>query len=449
MQYHARSLLSLPSSPHVTLIGYIESPLPPDLVAHANCTVTPLRPFPSLPRILFPLYAPLKVVYLALLLAYSLLVSGARTADVILVQNPPSIPVLAVLFLFTRILFSSAFVIIDWHNFGYTLLAYSLPAPLAWVGSLARVYERILGRTAHGHLAVTRAMANWLEANWDIPAPIVLHDRPPAHFARLDAAQRVAFYSHLVDHNVWPEFDAPKNALIGPEGTTLLPTRPALLVSSTSWTPDEDFGILLDAMVAYEAAVVAQGTGVRDRLPDVVLAITGRGPQRAMYEDTIATLGLRHVSIVTTFLPIEDYPKLLGAADLGISLHTSSSGLDLPMKVVDMFGAGLPVAAIGFPCLDELVVHDFNGVVFADSDSLASSLISLLAGFPHTTSRLDQLADGAAQFQSLNWQDNWDAHAAPLILNHRSRDLVFTPTSTATSSSSNNNNNNNSGKKQS
>merc|ERR1711991_1259891 len=145
---------------------------------------------------------------------------------------------------------------------------------------------------------------------------------------------------------------------------------------------------------------------------------------------TIATLGLSHVSIVTTFLPIEDYPKLLGAADLGISLHTSSSGLDLPMKVVDMFGAGLPVAAIGFPCLDELVVHDFNGVVFADSDSLASSLISLLAGFPHTTSRLDQLADGAAQFQSLNWQ----AHAAPLILNHRSRDLVFTPTSTATSS---------------
>ena len=41
------------------------------------------------------------------------------------------------------------------------------------------------------------------------------------------------------------------------------------------------------------------------------------------------------------------------------------------MKVVDMFGCELPVAAMSFPALPELVVDGENGQIFHNSVELA------------------------------------------------------------------------------
>lgn len=86
-----------------------------------------------------------------------------------------------------------------------------------------------------------------------------------------------------------------------------------LVVTSTSWTEDEDFGILLDAMCLYdEEAQHASSAGGAERLPNLVLVITGKGPQQKYYKKKIAVLGLRHVKLLTAWLEAEDYPLLLG-----------------------------------------------------------------------------------------------------------------------------------------
>jgi beta-1,4-mannosyltransferase len=105
--------------------------------------------------------------------------------------------------------------------------------------------------------------------------------------------------------------------------------RPALLVSSTSWTEDEDFELLVRALASLDKLAVDEPGAY----PDFVVCVTGKGPLRAHFEARFAELRLRRVHVRTLWLEAGDYPRLLGAADAGICLHTSSSGLDLPMKV--------------------------------------------------------------------------------------------------------------------
>ena len=141
-------------------------------------------------------------------------------------------------------------------------------------------------------------MKSWLLQNWGVNAA-VLHDQPPDFFHRTSVDEV---------HRLFTKFEADpksklKRALFVSDNTlpqdTLLTTvdkttgcpllrtdRPALIVSSTSWTEDEDFGILLDAIVALDSRVASEertttnGDGLR--FPRVVVVVTGKGPQKAM-----------------------------------------------------------------------------------------------------------------------------------------------------------------------
>ncbi|KAI9725420.1 MAG: mannosyltransferase [Chrysothrix sp. TS-e1954] len=385
MQYHTLSLLS--SGAAVTLIGYLDSPVLPSLKAiprdrltvHALTATTPfLTSLPAQYPFLFPIFAPLKAIQQALTLFVALLYHR-RSSKYIIVQNPPAIPVLAIAIIVGWLRNSK--LVIDWHNLGYSLLALRFPGrgeshPLV---RIARFYEYSLARFAHAHLAVTDALAKHLVRHAGLTKPhlpLVLHDRPA------DLFQPYFQPSHTQGSP--SRFDFLKSLDCTASHASSLcaapPQRTRLLVSPTSWTPDEDFHTLLDALLSYNDLAAANNP----TLPTLLTVITGRGPLLPSFLRTLDALNaegrLTRTPITTAFLPAGDYARLLAAADLGVSLHTSSSGLDLPMKVLDMFGAGCPVAGFsGFEAWGELVREGVNGVGFGSSEGLTGILVRLFA----------------------------------------------------------------------
>ena len=91
----------------------------------------------------------------------------------VLVQNPPSIPVLMVLWLAS--LLKGFEVVVDFHNYGYTILEMNVKNRL--VIALAKQYEKFFARRCHKHLCVSSNMRKDLKTSWDINATELM-DRP-------------------------------------------------------------------------------------------------------------------------------------------------------------------------------------------------------------------------------------------------------------------------------
>ncbi|CAN0862230.1 UDP-glycosyltransferase TURAN [Linum grandiflorum] len=398
----------------------------------------------GLPKVFKPLVLLVKPLIQLVMLLWFLCIKIERP-DIFLVQNPPSVPTLMAV-KWASWLRNSAFII-DWHNFGYTLMALSVGRNSRFV-AVYRWFEQRFGKMANGALCVTKAMQHELAQNWGINAT-VLYDKPPEFFHPTPLEDKHKLFCRLDKSIIQPpgirdcvSFGNDRQKIASEDETLLAtvteghiipkPNRPALVVSSTSWTPDEDFGILLEAAVMYDRRVTAIlnendnvdaevlweeiSRGKEIIYPRLLFVITGKGPEKEKYEEKIKRLRLKHVAFRTMWLSAEDYPLLLGSADLGVCLHTSSSGLDLPMKVVDMFGCGLPVCAVAYSCIHELVKVGENGLLFSSSSELADQLLMLFEGFPGKCTTLALLRNGAMEAGSSRWVSEWEEHAKPVIL---------------------------------
>lgn len=470
---------------------------------------------------------------------------------------------------------------------------------------LAEFLEMKTGQDAFAHLFVTNAMMSKLSLKWNLRGrKLVLHDRPPVHFRKSTVEETHTLMTKLarnlkpslIEDGFFEKFDGVKSTpftdtisedeastgvynskrdseiTLGGELRPDSPSqdyysktspnsersksdpiriirddRPALVVSSTSWTADEDFGLLLRAAGLYEkrarelnsnpqtedpeptrsssrssyrnssyispplpssspppppftdsptnsnstsnpfshspshssssslGAVNASEIGTNQehptkrnsmsdrskirrpslgalrtptllpnepakKLPKMLIIVTGKGELKERYENEIRRLEIEEkwqwVRIRTVWLESEDYPILLGSSDVGISLHTSSSGLDLPMKVVDMLGCELPVCALDFSCLDELIQDGKNGLIFRDAEGLERQLESLLTTLPEKNWLGKNMTE---PFDVLDWKSRENPSnsnspsASPRIGSRTELDSYSSPNSPASS----------------
>jgi beta-1,4-mannosyltransferase len=426
MNYHCLSLVH-ELDYQVCLIGYtndsaqlseIES-----LVKENKVKIISLATYPKILQTMFAeSNAATKIVqyaFKALFLAFTLLIGLMRAScssfglpRFVLVQNPPSIPTLPVVSFFAWLV--DAKFLIDWHNYGFTIMALNNASRGGGGGLMVRVckqMELFFGRFAHLNFCVTEAMRENLARELEIPGAVCVYDKAHERFSsvseKLTVEQKHAFFLKLArtykidsllreqesDENDEKKTFGTTTPTTTPTKTTTIFTeldgqrteckknRPVLMVSSSSWTEDEDFDILVDAFVAYQNEKNNQkkGQNKEDKpgLPDLVCILTGKGPFKSYYEAKFASLNLANIQVHFVWLESNDYPLLLSVCDVGLCFHKSSSNLDLPMKVVDMFGARLPVLCLEFACISELVKSNENGLLFSDEKQLANHLIAL------------------------------------------------------------------------
>lgn len=376
MQYHALALAV--NGIDVDLIGEEGAALP-SCLQHSRIRVHRLRPRRGISGVAGSAISLLN------------LCRRIQRPDVIVAQTPPAVPTLLVVWIVARLRQSR--LVLDWHNLGWTMLAED-PRTSRFLVFLAKTMERRLAKFADAHLAVSEALGKHLREDWALKTVRVFRDRPEERFGSRSA-------------------DSAMRAKIIQSAGLSDGAQPAIVISPTSWTRDEPFDLVTAA--ADELEELWRTGGPADGL---VIVISGTGARRAAFEESLRARSSRRIRIVTTWVSADEYPALIASADAGLSLHHSSSGLDLPMKICDLFGASRPVCAFDYGAtLRELVEPDRNALLFRDAHGLVSCLNRLFRTWPAEETLWRQLQVGAAQAAAgPRWIEGWQQEARELIL---------------------------------
>ena len=368
---------SFPNINEVSLIGYDGGDIRSDIANNSKIKqyhfFQKINKFlRKLPRILFIFVALLKIILQTISLTWILL--RIPKFRFLILQNPPGIPSMLICWIICKIRGSK--FIIDWHNYGYTILKVNNRPN--FIVNLAYKYEKYIGKKSDLNFCVSRAEKRDLKKQFNIDA-ICLPDRPVKGLFK--------FLNEIEANDLYKNYPNELYSLIDTHLEKNQNKKPIVMISSTSWTPDEDFSMLLDAFIKTEEMIkesIEDKTKkdiyniTEDKIKKILFLITGRGPMRDKFMEKIAEANLKFFDVKSIWLESDDYPKLLSLVDLGVSLHYSSSGIDLPMKVVDMFSGCLPVASVYYETINELVQENVNGFLFKNSKDLSKILKNVI-----------------------------------------------------------------------
>ncbi|HVA32764.1 MAG TPA: hypothetical protein VNG31_01375, partial [Candidatus Baltobacteraceae bacterium] len=142
---------------------------------------------------------------------------------------------------------------------------------------------------------------------------------------------------------------------------------------------------------------------------------TGAGPGLPAFERRAGALQSDRLCIVTGWFPEPLYRELLACADVGICMHRSTSGADLPMKLVDMLGAGVPPLVYDdLPVLRELLAPEQCAGTFGNAAELVDRLTSVTADAP-ALARLAAVR-AAIGTPAITWREEWRRNALPVLM---------------------------------
>jgi beta-1,4-mannosyltransferase len=375
MQRHARVWADLAD---VDLIGLQGSPLEPGVETTPRLQVHRLRDGGvtsrsrrSVSRFVFA--SALRAAAHAMA-AFRLLMRVPRP-DVILVGNPPAVPALSVCWLVARL--RGARLVIDWHDLSHRRAAAQLGESHRLVRSIARS-ERRWARRAHLHIAATQALADWLRREYGVQAA-VLYDR------RMRSM---------------PVPSASTPAAIGEPGVPLV-------VCPTSWGADEDFDLLLEALERADRSL-AKGP----KTGRLAVWLTGTGELRGAFEARLSRRQFSHVAVKVA--DVESHAAVANA-DVGLCLHQSASGLDLPIVLSDLRAASVPACVYDYaPVLTEAVTNGQQGVRFGEPGELTALLVAVATG-DSSDGPLTRARAWLASNPPQAWEDHWQETMAPMI----------------------------------